>query len=79
MHGRTNITLLNGTLGDGTVLKNSVLAFTRIKSGNPGVLVAVNPTKEMLTVNFSAISGVAEELTVHLKSTGFSVDDLQVK
>lgn len=79
MSGRTNISLLNGTLKDGTVSKNSVLAFTRIKSGNPGVLVAVNPTKEVLTVNFGAIGGVAEELTVHLKSADFSINDLQVK
>lgn len=79
MLGKTNITVLNATRSDGTILRNSVLAFTRIKSGNPGVLVAVNPSKEELTVNFSAVAGVAEELTVHVKTVDFSSKDLQVK
>lgn len=79
MLGKTNITVLNATRQDGSILSNAILAFTRTKSGNPGVLVAVNPSKEDLTVNFSAMPGVAEELTVHVKTFGFSNKDLQVK
>lgn len=76
MLGKTNITVLNATRTDGSVATNSVLSFTRTKSGNPGVLVAVNPLKEELLVKFP---GVADELTVHAKSTGISSKDLQIK
>lgn len=81
MQGKTNITVLNATRADGTVVPNSILAFTRIKSGNPGVLVAVNPSKEELTVNFKTIDGVTEsgELTVGVKTSGFSNKDLPKK
>ncbi|XP_026273591.1 probable maltase [Frankliniella occidentalis] len=78
--GKTNISVLNATKADGSTVRNSILAFTRTKSGNPGVLVAVNPTKEKLTVNFEGILGdTVKELTVHVKSYGFSNDDLKVK
>lgn len=77
--GKTNITVLSAKRNDGTVANNSILAYTRTKSGNPGVLVAVNPSQEELTVDFSFIPGVADELTVHAVTTNFSNKELQVK
>ncbi|XP_034250782.1 maltase 1-like [Thrips palmi] len=77
--GKTNITVLNATRTDGTLANNSILAYTRTKSGNPGVLVAMNPSREELNVDFGHIPGVANELTVHAVTTNFAHKDLQVK
>ncbi|KAK3924557.1 Maltase 1 [Frankliniella fusca] len=78
--GKTNISVLNATKEDGSTVLNSIFAFTRTKSGTPGVLVAVNPTREQLIVNFEAIlDGSVKELTVHVKSYGFASTDLKAK
>lgn len=77
--GKTNITVLNGTRNDGVVATNSILIYTRTKSGSPGVLVAVNPSQDVLNVDFSQIPGVAEELTVHAVTKNFANKELQIK
>lgn len=77
--GKTNITVLSAARPDGTVAANSILAYTRTKSGSPGVLVALNPSQEALKVDFSKVPGVAEELTVHAVTKNFANEVLQIK
>lgn len=40
----------------------------RLKSGNPGYFVVYNPTESNITVDFSTVSGLPEQLTVELTS-----------
>lgn len=59
---------------ESTVLKNTnnssstVFAFTRIKSGNPGYLVAWNLGNESAVVNFDQFTTVPDDLIVVIKS-----------
>jgi hypothetical protein len=51
----------------------------RIKSGNPGYLVAFNTADKEVTVSFSKLKYVPEELTVLMKSSNFNITDIQAK
>jgi hypothetical protein len=51
----------------------------RIKSGNPGYLVAFNTADKEVTVSFSELKQVPEELTVLMKSSNFNSADTQAK
>ncbi|XP_037028275.1 neutral and basic amino acid transport protein rBAT isoform X2 [Bradysia coprophila] len=52
---------------------NDIIAYTRLKSGNPGFFVAYNPTEALVTGNFTSISSMPEQLTVHLLSKNYNV------
>ena len=48
----------------------------RLKPGTPGLLVALNPTKENVTADFSHANGLPFELTVHLKSNNYNIPEV---
>lgn len=48
--------------------------------GNPGILVALNPTDETVTVNFpEEIPAVSEEVTVQLLSNNYNETNIEPK
>lgn len=51
----------------------------RIKSGNPGYLVAFNTADEEVTVSFSELKYVPEELNVLMKSSNFNSPRIKAK
>lgn len=52
--------------------------FNRIKSGNPGYFVAINPTKENVVADFSAY-GLPEKMTVDFVSANFNTTGVALK
>lgn len=67
MYGSWNTSVINGT----------VFTLTRVKSGNPGILVAFNPSSNNVTVNLNSIDSIPEELTVQLQSSNFVHDTVR--
>ncbi|XP_046689317.1 neutral and basic amino acid transport protein rBAT-like [Homalodisca vitripennis] len=66
LHGSLQLHIFNGT---------SVLAYTRIKSGNPGYLVVFNTGTEETTVDVRQMNGVPDELTLVVTSDIDSMAD----
>uniref|UniRef100_A0A0K8TTJ8 alpha-glucosidase n=1 Tax=Tabanus bromius TaxID=304241 RepID=A0A0K8TTJ8_TABBR len=56
----------------------SLVAYSRIKSGNPGYFVILNPTDQYTTGNFTS-GGLPDKMTVDLRSDNFNATDLDVK
>ncbi|KAK6642705.1 hypothetical protein RUM43_004207 [Polyplax serrata] len=63
LYGNTNLKVLNDT----------VLVLTRINLGNPGFLVAYNPSNNNITVDLSTIDYVPGDLMLHTKSVNNSL------
>lgn len=59
-YGKTKTFVVNNT---------QVFAYTRLKSGNPGYLVAYNSENQMRTVDFSSISYIGNEVKVIARSS----------
>ncbi|XP_035904801.1 uncharacterized protein LOC118508961 isoform X2 [Anopheles stephensi] len=58
----------------------SAIAYTRLKSGNPGYFVVLNLAQaEQRTLDFSGIDGIGSELTVVLTSQNYAVPNVGVK
>jgi len=59
----------------------SVITYVccRIKSGNPGYLVAFNTADEEVTVSFSKLQSVPEELNVLMTSSNFNSTRVKAK
>ncbi|XP_053678152.1 neutral and basic amino acid transport protein rBAT [Anopheles nili] len=58
----------------------SSIAYTRLKSGNPGYFVVLNLEQdEQRTVDFRGIDGIGNELTVVLTSQNYAVPNVGVK
>jgi hypothetical protein len=53
--------------------------FCRIKSGNPGYLVAFNTADMEVTVSFDKLIHVPEELNVLIKSSNFNISGIKAK
>ena len=51
----------------------------RIKSGNPGYLVAFNTADEEVTVSFNKLKYMPEELNVLMKSSNFNSTGIKAK
>lgn len=50
--------------------------FHRLSAGNPGILVAVNPTNASVTIDFGReVPNVADEVTVQFVTSGQEADD----
>ncbi|XP_066997088.2 probable maltase [Anabrus simplex] len=65
---RSNPSIMYGEF-ESAVYNGSVYAFTRLKSGNPGYLVAFNPGENDETVSFMNFSNMADDLTVIIRSS----------
>uniref|UniRef100_A0A182QL47 alpha-glucosidase n=1 Tax=Anopheles farauti TaxID=69004 RepID=A0A182QL47_9DIPT len=59
----------------------TTIAYTRLKSGNPGYFVALNLVQgdQHTTANFSGIAGIGSELTVVMTSQNYAVPNVGVK
>lgn len=55
------------------------LFLHRIKSGNPGYFVAYNPTDVGVSSNFANVNGMPDQLTVHLFSKNYDVENISEK
>lgn len=69
----------HGTFGIATDANGTAVGYTRQKSGNPGYFVALNLADEPVQADFSAVEGIAEELTVVLTSENYQVPDIAAK
>ncbi|XP_044747101.1 neutral and basic amino acid transport protein rBAT isoform X2 [Coccinella septempunctata] len=71
--------ILQGEFACKAVANNSVLAFTRLTSGSPAILVAVNPLNETVTVNLEKdMNSISSELTVQFISTNFNESNYKI-
>ncbi|KAG5337708.1 MAL1 Maltase, partial [Acromyrmex charruanus] len=61
LHGHTTLRIVNGT----------VFVYTRLKSGNPGYLVAYQTGEELATINLSEIPRISEEVSVVAHSPNY--------
>uniref|UniRef100_A0A023EYE6 alpha-glucosidase n=1 Tax=Triatoma infestans TaxID=30076 RepID=A0A023EYE6_TRIIF len=64
---RSSPSIIHGTT-ETAVINSTVFAFTRLKSGNPGYLVAFNLEPKEKVVNLSNMKHVPDELTVIARS-----------
>lgn len=69
----------HGTFGIATDANGTAVGYTRQKSGNPGYFVALNLADHDVQADFSAVEGIAEELTVVLTSENYQVADIAAK
>ncbi|KAG8223220.1 hypothetical protein J437_LFUL003571 [Ladona fulva] len=61
------------------IVNDTVLAYTRVKSGSPGFLVLFNLGDPVTNVDLSPFTDIPDELTVLIRSVGFSDDGVQIK
>ncbi|XP_011684669.1 PREDICTED: maltase 1 isoform X2 [Wasmannia auropunctata] len=61
LHGNTTLRIINGT----------VFVYARLKSGNPGYLVAYQTGDEPATINLSGIPRISEEVSVVTHSPNY--------
>ncbi|XP_011155525.2 maltase 1 isoform X2 [Solenopsis invicta] len=61
LHGNTTLRIVNGT----------VFVYARLKSGNPGYLVAYQTGEESAVINLSGIPRIAEEINVVAHSPNY--------
>lgn len=77
---RTFPSVMFGGIDRYEIVTKTVFAFVRLSAGNPGILVAVNPTNQSLAIDFQKeIPDVADEVTVQFVSSGYKAPDIQIK
>lgn len=64
LHGNTTLRIVNGT----------VFVYARLKSGNPGYLVAYQTGEEPATINLSGIPRISEDVSVVAHSPNYVQD-----
>ncbi|XP_055325471.1 maltase A1 isoform X2 [Sitodiplosis mosellana] len=57
---------------------DTVIAYSRLKSGNPGFFVVYNPTAANITADFSFVRSLPEQLTVELASKPYENNVVKV-
>lgn len=57
---------------------DSVFAYLRVAPGNPGYLVACNPSERLVTVDFTAMHNVSEEVTIQVLSNNYTIPDMKL-
>ncbi|KAF7412271.1 maltase A2 isoform X1 [Vespula maculifrons] len=70
---RTSATFLYGET-DPRVVNGSVFVYTRLKSGNPGYLVAYQSEEYPTIIDLSSIPGISEEVTILAYSPNYAQD-----
>ncbi|KAF2905863.1 hypothetical protein ILUMI_00304 [Ignelater luminosus] len=77
---RKSASILHGNTTTYLIANNTVFAYGRLTPGNPGYLVALNPTNKTVKVDFpSEISTVSEEVTVQFFSKNYNETDIEIK
>ncbi|GAB0088716.1 4F2 cell-surface antigen heavy chain [Sergentomyia squamirostris] len=76
---RTSPSYMHGTFDLYRDVNNTVIGYSRAKSGNPGYFVVLNPSEEDVSADFSNAPGIGEELTVHTLSTNYNSTGVAVK
>ncbi|PNF22719.1 hypothetical protein B7P43_G07130 [Cryptotermes secundus] len=79
VEARSTPSIMYGTSELAVISNDTVFAFTRIKSGNPGYLVALNTADKEITVSFNKLKHVPEELNVLIKSSNFNISGIRAK
>ncbi|KAL0109298.1 hypothetical protein PUN28_014411 [Cardiocondyla obscurior] len=69
LYGNTTLRIVNGT----------VFVYARLKSGNPGYLVAYQTGTEQATINLSGIPRISEEINVVAHSPNYKQDQEVIK
>ncbi|XP_055907711.1 uncharacterized protein LOC129942689 isoform X2 [Eupeodes corollae] len=59
-------------------LSGDVIAYARIKSGNPGYFVAFNPSEETATAHFTNV-GLPDKMTMDIFSDNFNATGVELK
>ncbi|KAI4484893.1 hypothetical protein M0802_012986 [Mischocyttarus mexicanus] len=70
---RMSATFLYGET-DTRVVNGSVFVYTRLKSGNPGYLVAYQSEEHPTNIDISSIPGISEEVTILACSPNYAPD-----
>lgn len=68
MFGATHMDLL---------ANNTIFAYLRVAPGNPGYLVACNPTNQAVDVDFTTMQNVSSEVTIQALSSNYYTDTLE--
>lgn len=79
VEARNTPSIMYGTNELAVISNDTVFAFTRIKSGNPGYLVAFNTADREVTVCFNKLKHVPEELNVLIMSSNFNISGIKAK
>jgi solute carrier family 3 protein 2 len=58
---------------------SSTIAYTRIKSGNPGYFVILNPTSENITADYKTVANIPPTLTVTTLSNNYKIENVAAK
>jgi len=69
---RESPSCMHGAFETYTDATNQTIAYSRHKSGNPGFLVVLNPTNNLVFANYSAVENISPEIKVLLLSENFS-------
>ncbi|XP_055851196.1 uncharacterized protein LOC129915603 [Episyrphus balteatus] len=75
-HIRTSASYMHGDFD--MYRSGDIIAYSRIKSGNPGYIVAFNPSEEVATANFTGV-GLPEKMTMDIFSDNFNVTGIELK
>ncbi|EFA06898.1 amino acid transporter heavy chain SLC3A1 [Tribolium castaneum] len=76
---RNSPSIMRGSFSSHLLNNKTVFAFTRVTAGNPGILVALNPSDNRTVVDFPAhIKGLSEDVTVQLFSANYSEPNVAV-
>ncbi|RZC39205.1 neutral and basic amino acid transport protein rBAT [Asbolus verrucosus] len=76
---RNSPSIMRGIFDFRSVNNKTVFAFIRVAAGNPGILVAFNPTDNRVVVDFpEAIEAVTKEVTVQLFSSNYNESGIAV-
>ncbi|KAI4469053.1 alpha-amylase family member [Holotrichia oblita] len=78
---RKSPSIMYGSFDTYAVANDSTFAFIRVAPSNPGYIVALNPTEDMVKVNFpqDTKASVQDEVTVQFVSNNYNVTDIEVK
>lgn len=76
---RKSPSIMYGSCNFYEVANHTTFVYIRVHSGNPGFIVAFNPTDEPVVVNFPAeIPEVADEVTLQLVSSTYNQTDMEL-
>ncbi|XP_069688712.1 probable maltase [Periplaneta americana] len=76
---RNSPSIMYGDREYAEISNGTVFAITRIKSGNPGYVVAFNTEDEEVTVSLNKLKHIPEELTVLIVSSNFNITGVKAK
>lgn len=61
------------------MIETNLFFLERIKSGNPGYFIVLNPSPYYIAANFSFVKSLPDQLTVDMTSQMYNVPDINKK